>query len=135
MPVEPAHPLDQQVDRGDIAVHEVEVQIESLLDDLGRDHHTATATGPLTVSAQDVDQLGLQRGPMVGKEAGVQQSQALDPAVEQLEQALGTGHCVADGGDTAARLSSIDDGRRGLLRDHPAGTRRVYSGTGHRDPG
>ncbi len=45
MPVQAARTLHQEVDRGEVSHHHIEVDVEGLLDDLRRDHHERR--GPL----------------------------------------------------------------------------------------
>jgi len=54
MAVQPAAPLQEQIDRAQVGDQEIEVEVEALLDDLRRDQQPALALGARPVVGQDL---------------------------------------------------------------------------------
>ncbi|MCY1290915.1 hypothetical protein D9M70_400810 [compost metagenome] len=73
MPLQTASALDQQVDRGHIADHGIEVQIEGLLHHLGRYQHPALTLCSTGVLAEQLQGALLDIQPVAHGEAAMEQ--------------------------------------------------------------
>ena len=106
MAVQTADALEQQVDRGQVGDHDVHVDVEGLLDDLGADDDEAVrplATGRVQdpVGTQALSQLALAACPVGGDEAGVDEEHLApdlpgEPLRQEVVGVLGAGDGVVD---------------------------------------
>ena len=72
MTMQPTDALQQQVDRGDIADHDVEVDVERLLQHLRANHDQPFGT-PAGLRSETLNQVSFSRRTMRGNELGVHQ--------------------------------------------------------------
>jgi hypothetical protein len=115
VPVQPPGPLNDEVDGGQVGQHQVEVEIEALLDDLGGDDDGSP--GPVRRVAafirlaKLIQYLLLDGLPPDRRKAGVEEDQVvfrevegacLPGVVQDAEDVLGTADGVADDGRAAA---------------------------------
>jgi hypothetical protein len=100
--METTRALEQQVHRGEIGHHHVEVNVEGLLKHLSTDHHQPLRT-IRRLPTEQPDEFRLAPRAIGGDEAAVSQHHVVaEEVAKRGMDVLGTGHGVADDGGAAA---------------------------------